>query len=110
MESGMATIVNRTPTSMARAKKTKPIDPILLFAIENKNYFAWPMDIKQEACNRLAIWLTNLSFAGPLSRQELIDYQIQEAEQEEEYEYIQFVKDVETFFKTKNWQHLNDGK
>jgi hypothetical protein len=95
---------------MARRKKTDDIDPIVLFAIENKDYFSWPLDIKKEACNRLAIWLTNLSFAGPLSRQELIDLQVKEAEQEEEYEYIQFVKDVETFFKTKNWQHLNDGK
>ena len=95
---------------MPRRKVVQEIDPILLFAIENKNYFAWPLDVKREACNRLAIWLTNLSFAGQYSRQDLINLQIREAEQEEEYEYIQFVKDVETFFNTKNWQHLNDGK
>jgi hypothetical protein len=95
---------------MPRKKRTEPIDPILLFAIENKDYFSWPIDIKQEACNRLAIWLTNLSFAGPLSRQALIDLQIEEAIKEEEFEYCEFVRDVETFFKTKNWNHLNDGK
>ena len=93
---------------MPRHRKTEPIDPVLKFAIENKNYFDWPMDIKQEAGVRLATWLTNLSFMGSLSRQDLIDLQITEALDEEEYEYCEFVRDVETFFKTKNWDHLND--
>jgi hypothetical protein len=93
---------------MPRHRKTEPIDPVLKFAIENKNYFDWPMRIKQEAGVRLATWLTNLSFMGSLSRQDLIDLQITEALDEEEYEYCEFVRDVETFFKTKNWDHLND--
>lgn len=84
------------------------MDPVLKFAIENKHYFSWPIHIKQEACERLAIWFTNLSFIGSLNRQELINLQIQEALDEEEYEYCEFVRDVETFFKTKNWTHLND--
>ena len=84
------------------------MDSVLKFAIENKNYFSWPAEIKQEACIRLATWFTNLSFAGNLSRQELINLQITEALDEEEYEYCEFVRVVETFFKTKNWTHLND--
>ena len=94
---------------MARKKKEEEaIDPILKFAIENKDYFSWPLEIKKEACQRLAIWLTNASFMGELSRQDLINLQIEEAEKEEEYEYCEFVRDVETFFQTKNWQHLHD--
>jgi hypothetical protein len=93
---------------MTRPRKTQPIDPILKFAIENKNYFEWPIEIKKEACNRLAGWLTNLSFMGQYSRQDLINLQIEEAQKEEEYEYCEFVRDVETFFRTKNWDHLND--
>jgi hypothetical protein len=82
------------------------MDSVLKFAIENKNYFSWPVPIKKEACIRLATWFTNLSFSGTLNRQELIDLQIQEALDEQEFEYVQFVRDVETFFKTKNWEHL----
>jgi hypothetical protein len=93
---------------MAKKKKTEEPDTIVQFAIENKNYFSWPPEIKQEACNRLAAWFTNLSFIGSMSRQELINLQIEEALEEGEYEYCQFVRDVETFFKTKNWEHLND--
>jgi hypothetical protein len=91
---------------MPRHRKTEPIDPVLNFAITNKDYWSWPIDIKKEACIRLATWFTNLSFAGNLSRQDLIDLQIQEALEEQEFEYVQFVRDVETFFKTKNWEHL----
>lgn len=93
---------------MGKNRKTEELDTVVKFAIENKNYFSWPPDIKQEACNRLAAWFTNLSFIGSLSRQELIDLQIQEGLAEQEFEYVQFVRDVETFFKNKNWDHLND--
>ena len=93
---------------MGRKNKTEELDTVLKFAIENKNYFSWPPNIKQEACLRLAAWFTNISFMGAMSRQDLINLQIEEAITEGEYEYCQFVRDVETFFKTKNWDHLND--
>jgi hypothetical protein len=106
MEPGMETIVNKIRYAMPRKRDPQPIDPILKFAIENKDYFSWPLEIKKEACSRLAIWLTNLSFMGEYSRQELINLQIEEAIKEEEFEYCEFVRDVETFFRTKNWKHL----
>ena len=85
-------------------------DPVLKYALENRDYFSWDPDMKKEACYRMAIWVTNMSFNTEMCRQEIIDYYKQEAESEEEYEYIQFMRDVETFFKNKNWNHLNDGQ
>lgn len=82
------------------------MDPILEYALENRNYFSWPHDIKIEACHRLAAWITNRSFSGTLTRQQLIDKQIKEAEEAAEYEYCAFLKDVEKFFINKNWDHL----
>ena len=87
-------------------KKTELIDPILQYALDHKDYFNWPLQIKQEACNRMAIWLTNMSFQTPFTRQELINIYREEGEQEQEFEYCEFINDVETFFRTKNWQHL----
>jgi hypothetical protein len=93
---------------MPRKRVEEQIDPVVQFAIENKDYFSWPVEMKREACTRLAAWITNLSFMGTLTRQELIDLQIEEAVAENEFEYCAFVRDVETFFTTKNWNHLND--
>ena len=87
-------------------KRTTLIDPILQYALDHKDYFNWDPEMKQQACYRMAIWLTNMSFSTPFSRQELIDHYREEGLQEQEFEYVQFVNDVETFFKTKNWDHL----
>lgn len=87
-------------------RKTTLIDPILQYALDHKDYFNWDPEIKQEACRRMAIWLTNMSFQTPYTRQELIDIYKEEGTLEQEYEYVQFVQDVETFFRTKNWRHL----
>lgn len=83
-------------------------DPVVQYAIENRNYFEWDLEIKKVACERLASWITHVSFMGALDRQGIIKLQIQEAIEEQEFEYVQFVRDVETFFRTKNWDHLND--
>lgn len=82
------------------------MDPILEYVIENPDYFKWPLEIKQEACQRLAIWITNMSFSTPWTRQEIIDMYLEDGTDVEEFEYCAFVKDVEIFFETKNWNHL----
>jgi hypothetical protein len=85
------------------------MDPILEYALEHKNYFEWPMEIKSEACQRLAAWITNLSFSTSASRSEIIVKLLNDAEFEGEFEYCAFVKDVETFFLTSNWDHLKNN-
>lgn len=82
------------------------MDPVLEYALENKDYFNWPIEIKQEACFRLASWITGRSLKTQFSRNEIIVQLLNDAESEGEYEYCAFVNDVATFFSTKNWDHL----
>jgi hypothetical protein len=84
------------------------MDPILRFALENRDYFSWPTEVKQEVGMRFAEWITKVSLHHRVDRADIIRLQREEAIKEDEMEYLQLIQDVETFFKTKNWLHVCD--
>lgn len=79
---------------------------LIQYVLENGNYFEWDTDTKIQVCGKWAEWCTKLSFALGISRAEVIEQQIQGAIEEDEFEYLAMIKDVEVFFHKKNWDHL----
>ena len=78
-------------------------------ALDNGNYFSWDFSTKLYACQAYAQEITNLSLRSKLSREQIIENTIVESIELNEFEFVQMIKDVEVFFKTKSWIHL-DGK
>jgi hypothetical protein len=78
-------------------------------ALNDGNYFNWDFETKLYACTAYAKEITNLSLRSKLSREEIIKNTIVESIELNEFEFVQMIKDVEVFFKTKNWILL-DGK
>jgi len=84
------------------------MDEILRFALENRDYFSWPTEVKQEVGMRYAEWITKVSLHNRVGRADIIRLQREEAIEQEEFEYLQLIQDTETFFITKNWNHICD--
>jgi len=78
-------------------------------ALENGNYFTWDFSTKLYACQCYAQEITDMSLRTKLSREEIIKNTLKENIEQNEFEFVQLIKDVEVFFKTKKWIHL-DGK
>lgn len=82
---------------------------LIQYVLENGNYFEWDREAKVEVCAKYADWVTKLSFHLELPRAIIIEQQIQGAIEADEYEYLAMIKDVETFFRTKNYDHVVDN-
>ena len=78
-------------------------------ALDDGNYFTWDFDTKLYACMAYAQEITNMSLSTKLTREQIIQNTLKENIEQNEFEFVQLIKDVERFFKTKNWIHL-DGK
>lgn len=78
-------------------------------ALNDGNYFNWDFETKLYACTSYAQEITNLSLRSKSSREEIIKNTLAESIELNEFEFVQMIKDVEKFFKTKSWIHL-DGK
>lgn len=78
-------------------------------ALNDGNYFNWDFETKLYACQCYAQEITNLSLRSKSSREEIIKNTLAESIELNEFEFVQMIKDVEVFFKTKSWIHL-DGK
>ena len=76
-------------------------------ALEDGNYFTWDFDTKLYACMAYAQEITNMSLSTKLSREEIIKNTLKENIEQNEFEFVQLIKDVEVFFKTKKWDHLD---
>jgi hypothetical protein len=76
-------------------------------ALENGNYFTWDFSTKLYACQCYAKEITDMSLRTKLTRAEIIKNTLKENIEQNEFEFVQLIKDVERFFKTKKWDHLD---